>query len=250
MRRYGRIWTSSTAVASASTTSTAHAVEAGVRIAHVVWHVRFIHLVEWQQRVTRRKLRVARHKNRRQHRTLHALVVIRIDAYLLLLGAKRILTRLDRLQLVVTLKIRPTPHSAVDDMRKTFTVRHLQRKLTLTLPPKQQNPDQTNLQPPVQRARNRHTLRGRPRAGQRPLQLLDRALSLLQLLHQTIDRLFGPLFLLVALLPAEQLLHGRARERKQRVQRGHGATTRGLHIVSVHREEEICKRRERRIGKI
>ncbi len=68
--------------------------------------------------------------------SLHAPVVVGVDTDVLLLGAKGELAALQGFQLVVGLQVRPAPHPAVDDMRQTFPVGHLQ--------------------PPVQRPRNRH----------------------------------------------------------------------------------------------
>lgn len=58
-------------------------------------------------------------------RTLHAFVVVGIDAHLLLLGAKRELTTLKWLELMVALQVRPAPHTTVDDVRQPLAVRHL-----------------------------------------------------------------------------------------------------------------------------
>lgn len=81
--------------------------------------------MEWQQRVAGGEFRVARNQHRRKDRTFDAFVVIRVDADLFLLGAKRILTRFDRFQLVVALQIWPAPDAAVDDMWKSFSVGYL-----------------------------------------------------------------------------------------------------------------------------
>lgn len=62
----------------------------------------------------------------RPTRTLHALVVVRIDADFLLFGRERIIARLQWLQLVVTLKVGPAPHSAVNHMREALPMRHLE----------------------------------------------------------------------------------------------------------------------------
>ena len=64
--------------------------------------------------------------------------MVRVDADVFLLGAEGELAAIERLQLVVGLQVRPAPHPAVDDVGQTLPVGHLQ--------------------PPVQRARNRHTL--------------------------------------------------------------------------------------------
>lgn len=51
--------------------------------------------------------------------------MIWVDADLLLLGAKWVLAHLQRFELMVRLEVRPAPHSAVDDVRKTFSVGNL-----------------------------------------------------------------------------------------------------------------------------
>jgi len=132
---------------------------------------------------------------------LHPLVVIRVDADLLLLGAERVLAHLQVLELVVGLEVRPAPHATVDDVRQAFPV--------------------GDLQPAVQRTWNGHALAVLPGAAQRLLQVLHGALLLLQLLHQRVHRLLGPLLLLVALLPAEQALHRGAREGEEAGHGGH-----------------------------
>ena len=52
-------------------------------------------------------------------------------------------------------------------------------------------------------------------------------LGLLQLFHEGVDGLLGPFLLLVALLPAEQLLDRWRREGEERVEAGHGAHLEG-----------------------
>ena len=56
---------------------------------------------------------------------------------------------------------------------------------------------------------------------ERLLELLEGALGLLELLDEGVDGLLGPLFLLVALLPAQQLLDRRRGEREERVEAAH-----------------------------
>lgn len=58
--------------------------------------------------------------------SLHTSVVVRIDADVFLLGAEREFAALEGLELVVGLQVGPAPHSAVDDMRQTLPVGHLQ----------------------------------------------------------------------------------------------------------------------------
>lgn len=128
--------------------------------------------------------------------TVHPLVVVRVDAHVLLLGAEGKLAALKRFELVVRLQVRPAPHAAVDDMRQPFTMRHLQSS--------------------VQRAWDGHAAAGLAGAAERAFQLLHGALLLLQLLDESVHSLLCPLLLLVALLPAQEALHRRAGEGKQR----------------------------------
>lgn len=129
-------------------------------------------------------------------RTVHSFVVVGIDAHILLLGAERVLAALQGLQLVVGLEVRPAPHSAVNDVRQAFPVRHLQ--------------------PSIQGAGDRHAVAGLARAAESPLQLLHGPLLLFQLFHQSVHSFLGPLLLLVSLLPSQQPLHRRAGEGEQR----------------------------------
>lgn len=57
-----------------------------------------------------------------QNGTLDTLIMIGIDADLFLLCTEWILTCFDGLQLVVTLKIWPTPNATINDMRQTFAM--------------------------------------------------------------------------------------------------------------------------------
>lgn len=66
------------------------------------------------------------HENRRKNWCLHPLVVVGIDADFILLEVESILAGLDGAQLVMAVQVGPSPQAAVDDMRQTFTVRHLQ----------------------------------------------------------------------------------------------------------------------------
>lgn len=97
-------------------------------------------------------LAVSGHQHGRQHWRLHPAIVVGVNAHLFLLGAKRELTALQGLQLMVRLEIGPTPHSAVNDVGQTLAV--------------------GDLQPPVQGAGNRHALAGLPWAAEGPLQLV------------------------------------------------------------------------------
>jgi len=126
-------------------------------------------------------LRVPRDHNRRQHGILNSHIVVGIDADVLLLGVEWELAKGLGPQLVVALEVRPTPNPTVHDMWKAFSV--------------------GNLQPPVKASGDRHALRLLSWATQRSFQLLDGTWSLFQLLHKDVHRLFGPLLLLVALLP-------------------------------------------------
>ncbi len=48
--------------------------------------------------------------------------MVGVDAYVLVLGVKGELAHVQRLQLVMRLQVRPTPHSTVDDVWKTLAV--------------------------------------------------------------------------------------------------------------------------------
>lgn len=64
--------------------------------------------------------------------SFHTSVVIRVDADVLLLGAEGELAAVQRFKLVVRLQVRPAPHPAVDDVRQTLPVRHLQSAVERT----------------------------------------------------------------------------------------------------------------------
>lgn len=66
-------------------------IEAATRVADIVRHTRLGHLIELQHRVTRCVFRMTWHENWRQYGTLDTFIMIRINADLLLFGAKRIL---------------------------------------------------------------------------------------------------------------------------------------------------------------
>jgi len=67
------------------------------------------------------------HEYRRQYWRLHPHVMVRVYADLLVLLSKPKLAVFHTFQLVMGLEVRPTPHSAVDDVGKTFSVGHLGR---------------------------------------------------------------------------------------------------------------------------
>lgn len=52
--------------------------------------------------------------------------MVGVDADFILLEVEGVLAGLDGAQLVVAVQVGPSPQAAVDDMRQTFTVRHLQ----------------------------------------------------------------------------------------------------------------------------
>lgn len=52
--------------------------------------------------------------------------MVGINADFILLEVEGILAGLDGTQLMVAVQVRPAPQTAVNDMRQTFTVRHLQ----------------------------------------------------------------------------------------------------------------------------
>lgn len=109
--------------------------------------------------------------------------MIRVDTDLLLFGAKWKLTTVQSFELMVGLKIRPAPHSTIDDVRQTFPMGHLE--------------------PSVQGAWNGNTLAGLAGTAQRLFQVLHGSLFLLELLHERIDSLFRPLLFLVSLFPSQ-----------------------------------------------
>ncbi len=57
---------------------------------------------------------------------LDALVVVGIDADVLIFQVEGVLTFGDSFELVVGLKVRPSPHTAVDDVRETLAMGHLE----------------------------------------------------------------------------------------------------------------------------
>lgn len=58
-------------------------------------------------------------------RRFHSLVMVGIDTHFILLEVKCILACINGPQLMVAVKVRPSPQAAVDDMGQTFTMRHL-----------------------------------------------------------------------------------------------------------------------------
>jgi len=97
----------------------------------------------------------------------------------------------------VGLKVGPPPHPTIDNMRKSFSMGHLESA--------------------VETPGDGDTLGGTAWVGERRLQRLDGALCLLQLLHQGVHCLLSPLLLLVALLPAQQALDSRRGEGEEGV---------------------------------
>lgn len=71
------------------------------------------------------EFRVTGNEYWRQHWAFHALIVIWIDADLFVLGIEGELAAVERLELVMALKIRPTPYSTVYNVRQSFPVRDL-----------------------------------------------------------------------------------------------------------------------------
>ena len=149
-------------------------------------HGRFWHLlVRHQGPATdsaRDRIRKPGYEDGRQHGGLDSGVVVRIDADVFLLRRKRIFAARFGLEFVVRLKVRPTPDSAVNDVRQAFSVRHLE--------------------PAVQTAGDRYALRFLARAGQSSFQVFDCTLFLLELFDKSVDSFFSPLFFFVALFPS------------------------------------------------
>lgn len=82
--------------------------------------------LERQQGMSRGELRVSWDQNGWQDRAFNSLIVVGVDAYFLLFGAKGVLADLEGLQLVVTLQVGPAPDAAVDDVWEALTVRYLE----------------------------------------------------------------------------------------------------------------------------
>ena len=89
-------------------------------------HVGLRDLLVRQEGVAGGELRVSGNQDGRHDGGLHPLVVVGVDADLHLFGGEGVLAELQGLQLVVRLEIRPPPDPAVDDVRQTFPVGHLQ----------------------------------------------------------------------------------------------------------------------------
>ena len=119
--------------------------------------------------------------------------MVRVDAHFLVVPAERKLADVQWLELVVALEVRPTPHAAVDDVRKAFSVRHLESA--------------------VEASRDGNTICRRVGLREGFLELLQGTLLLLELLHERIDGFLGPLLVLVALFPAQKSFDGRRRKR-------------------------------------
>ena len=58
-------------------------------------------------------------------RRLHSLVMVGIDAHFIFLEVKCILACINGPQLMVAVKVGPSPQTAVDDMGQALTMRHL-----------------------------------------------------------------------------------------------------------------------------
>lgn len=56
---------------------------------------------------------------------LHSLVMVGIDTHFILLKVEGILAGVDGPQLMVAVKVGPSPQAAVDDMGQAFTMGHL-----------------------------------------------------------------------------------------------------------------------------
>jgi len=134
----------------------------------------------------------SRYQHRRQDRRFDSFVVIRVDANVFVFGGKGKFAAFQRLQLVMRLKIRPAPNAAIDDVRKSFTMRHLQTA--------------------VQRPRNGHAFRRMTGTRQSAFQFFQSPFGLLQLLDERVDGFFRPTLLLISLLPTEETFDGRRSE--------------------------------------
>ena len=119
------------------------------------------------------------------------------DADLHLLGGEGVLAQVQRLELVVGLEVRPAPDAAVDHVRQSFPVGHLQ--------------------PPVQTSRYCDTLGDCSGITESVFQRLQGSFGLLQLLHKSVHGFLGPFLLLISLLPAQKSLDSWRCETEQRV---------------------------------
>lgn len=96
---------------------------------------------------------------------------------------------------MVALKVRPAPHTAVDDVRQPLPV--------------------GDLQPAIQGAGNGDTVTWLPWAAQGLFQFLHGTFLFLQFFHQSINSFLCPLFFLITLFPPKESLHSWACEGKQ-----------------------------------
>lgn len=58
-------------------------------------------------------------------RCLHSLVMVGIDTHFILLKVEGVLAGVNSSQLMVTVKVRPSPQAAIDDMGQALTMGHL-----------------------------------------------------------------------------------------------------------------------------
>lgn len=93
---------------------------------------------------------------------------------------------------MMALEVGPAPHAAINDMRQSLPVGHLQ--------------------PAIQGARNGDTVTRLPGAAQGLLQLFHGPFLLLQFLHQSVHSLLRPFLFFVALFPPKESLHSWACE--------------------------------------
>lgn len=150
-------------------------------VGHVLGHRGLAVLGEAHARPSRGKFGVPGHEHGWQDRALDPLVVVRVYADLFLLSREGKLARLQGLELVVRLEVGPAPDPAVDHVGQPLAVR--------------------DLEPAVQAPGDGYALARGARVAHSPLELLERALLLLELLHERLDGLLGPLLVFVALFP-------------------------------------------------
>ena len=140
--------------------------------------------------------------------------------HIFLFSSEGVFTTIQCLEFMMRLKIRPAPDSAVDHMRQTLPVGHLESpiqtprycdtlaRLTWTT--------QTLLQ--CLKSSLRHRITDWERLT---FEVQNSDLIFLQLLDQSINSLLSPLLLLIPLLPSQQLLHCRRGEGEEGVETGH-----------------------------
>lgn len=81
--------------------------------------------------------------------SLHPLVMVGVYAYFILFKIKSIFTVFNCLKFMMTMKVRPTPQTAVNNMRQSFTVGYLQAAIER---PKGRKMFQKNIQTCLQAA--------------------------------------------------------------------------------------------------